>query len=283
MKWCSSPNAVTDSDGECVVATQSCDHNHTAITTTGSCPNDAPSTKPTCSLCTLDGYAWCQDTSVDWDEYSGSCVSTSSQDGSSDDSHVPSTPTCPSPSRSITRLSECGSFSAAMNGGGRGWRRHGWKGWAFIIPCLVCLCITCCVRRRCKRRCRERCQQRKCRWQQRCQQQSLPSSDANASASSPSNGGCGGGCGSYPGAASLAVANAVPPSSTVPIVVATPTTAGTAPLLYSHNPQPTYVVPASISAGAGAVEVEMRPLASSTAVMYPTVNGNGYSRLTQSE
>jgi len=323
MQWCAPPGATTDAAGTCIIATLACDDNDTAITTIQSCPNDAPSTKSSCSLCTLDGYTWCQDSSVEWDEYAGSCVaslsvhptvhplnedgseaaessssesssesesgsessgSESSESSSSDEGdEVPLPVTtagqCPANGRSVTRLSDCGSF-AAMGGGGK--RHHGWKGWAFIVPIAVCLCITCCIRRRCKRRCREKCQQRRCgQWQQRCGQQTPGaaagvSADANA-ASSPSSGCGSSGCGSYPGAVQLAVANAPNATVTVPIVVATPTT-GSAPLLYSHDPQPTYVVPASVP-----VEVEMRTMASPTAVMYPNVNGNGYSRLTQSE
>jgi len=39
------------------------------------CPNDAPETKKSCTLCMLDGYEWCHPPMADFqDEYEGECV-----------------------------------------------------------------------------------------------------------------------------------------------------------------------------------------------------------------
>lgn len=83
-KWCAAPNARSDADGTCIPVTESCATDHTTVIATTHCKSDAPASKATCSLCTLDGYSWCQDESAPYDEYAGSCVASSaSRTGSS--------------------------------------------------------------------------------------------------------------------------------------------------------------------------------------------------------
>jgi len=313
MKWCAPAGAHSDSQGKCIAATETCDSvNNVAITTVDACPNDAPDTKPSCSLCTLDGYMWCQDFELDWDEYAGSCVpipasppphnggfggldadtsasssgsasgsasessasesSESSSESDSSDDDVPPPPPPPPPhqrclGRVIKSLDQCPNMQQAMSMGGRKWHKHSKLGW--IIPLIIALVVCCCIRRRCKRRCRERCQQR-------CEQQrAAAAAQANVSAAA----------GGYPGAVALSVA-ATPSASGAPIALATPVATAplVAPLVYSHDPQPAYLTPAAVSAPTHVLmpEIEMRALATPTAVMYPTL-ATGYTRLQQSE
>ncbi len=61
--WCPETDALnrslTDSDGACMKpldAEESCGK---IVASLGGCPTDAPNTKLTCTLCTLDSYVWC--------------------------------------------------------------------------------------------------------------------------------------------------------------------------------------------------------------------------------
>jgi len=46
-----------------------------SLTTSNSCPNDLPSSKETCSSCTLDAHVWCSSASgSSFDEYAGNCI-----------------------------------------------------------------------------------------------------------------------------------------------------------------------------------------------------------------
>jgi hypothetical protein len=311
MKWCAAPGAKNDGMGKCIPKTEVCAVDHVEIFGAASCPNDVPESKPTCSLCVLDGYTWCQDRSVEWDEYSGSCVAAPPSllgeespnddvpppmDGETDSSVADSStggdqpqprPGCPCAGKGkvIRRLDQCASFA---NQGKHGWQKmKSHAKWAWIVPVALCVCLTCCCKRRCKRRCQQRREQwrQRCeQWQQRCGQgrcgQAANAATAANASSSPAPA-LASGCASYPGAVSVAVSSTPTPIA-VPVVVATPASAATAPLLYSHDPQPAYIIPATTTSVAP-VEVEMRQLASPTSVMYPTVSGNGYTSLPQNE
>jgi len=78
--WCPRASSdknwtAADTDGACVdPADELCPK--TGITVSSKCPGDAPRTKQSCTLCTLDSYTWCPDFSgvlTDMNEYEGHC------------------------------------------------------------------------------------------------------------------------------------------------------------------------------------------------------------------
>jgi len=132
----------------------------------------------------------------------------------------------------------------------------------FLIPIAVLVLVGCCIRRRCKKRCEEY------RRRRAEQQAALLANGSPLSGAQPQEG--------YPGAVAVTVASSSAAPVALPVAVASP--APVAPVLYSHDPQPIMYRPVDSSS-----EVEMRPLATPTAVMYPVVSGNGYARVGSSE
>jgi len=81
----------------------------------------------------------------------------------------------------------------------------------------------------------------------------------------------------YPGAVAVSMPVALP----VAVASAMPVTVAATSTVYSHDPQPAYRPAAEAPRVA---EIEMRPLATPTAIMYPTLsNNNGYARVESSE
>eukprot|EP00469_Lotharella_globosa_P009769 CAMPEP_0167786480 /NCGR_PEP_ID=MMETSP0111_2-20121227/8822_1 /TAXON_ID=91324 /ORGANISM="Lotharella globosa, Strain CCCM811" /LENGTH=304 /DNA_ID=CAMNT_0007677879 /DNA_START=216 /DNA_END=1130 /DNA_ORIENTATION=+ len=78
LGWCPSGNgsaAASDANGKCVELDAPC--SQPLITSRDACPGDEPSSKKSCTLCTLDAYTWCPDldaASEVINEYEGRCL-----------------------------------------------------------------------------------------------------------------------------------------------------------------------------------------------------------------
>lgn len=135
------------------------------------------------------------------------------------------------------------------------WKHHAHRGVGFLVPAIAICLVACCLRRRCKRRCHEKRQAR----------ERAAQALAAAGAVIPSGD-------QYPGnvRVNMPVAQAV--------AVATP-------VVYSHNPVASYVVPAAAASAPAGTMVEMRsfPSPSSPVVegnsLYPSIGRNGYARV----
>jgi len=157
---------------------------------------------------------------------------------------------------------------------GHHWRRHAHRGMGIVVP-LIAICLAgCCIRRRCKRKCHER-------------RAAAAAAAKQANNNNSSNEG-------YPGTIAVAV-QSMPQAIAMPVVMAAPVAAvpvvasAPSPLVYSHDPQPSYAVAAVAPAAASrGTQVEMRTFPSSSSSepiveggssMYPKVSGNGYARV----
>jgi len=190
-KWCAKGEG-SDYDGTCKLTSETCETGTSAVAKIEACPNDAPSSKHSCSSCVLDGYSWCQDKMRLRDEYAGRCVSYPNgpnpwqphqasppadrkPDADANENHETLGSTgaadhdsadwgmCADDTQLVFVPQECANAMMERQDGKWGpeeW--HGKAGWMIAFGVLKFVLITalvCCCVKKCRRRCKERCAQ----------------------------------------------------------------------------------------------------------------------------